>query len=458
MVDCLFIVFNPEHVNPIYFPRGGYEALKILNELRLLGPINQLAHHELCSPELFQFFLEHSLISSQSESMLDTSYCCSKCKCEEKSYTRSMYLLLSQSCNQKCIYCLNGRGTYQSNQKIMMPDEVGLKAVETVLHSITSNGRLEIVFFGGEPLLNWDLAKKVIEHCDTQLKPRHPDKIIRYHLTTNLTLFPSDLIETALKHSITFLVNIDGPEDIHNITRPFRNGRGSFRRTAENIRKLTCAGIEVAMRATVTRHNHHRMLEVTQVHKDLGGIASAFVPLNAVDSDEFPLPNNLCPSHKEFSQGLTEVYKSGIWPIEKLYPFNEYMGRLTPGSRNNWGCGAPHGNTPVITADGRIFSCIYLVGIPKFQVGDIHEGDFPKQDVLQMMKDIADISQDSECRKCSFRNLCGGGCPVWRFTIAGNPHASEDVKTYSREIACAVSKTVLTELLWTMGKEKRELL
>lgn len=447
------IVFNAEFVNPVYFPRGGDEALTILERLKALGPV-PYPPEKISPPDFFKFLCDHSLIVPEEKTSSGILQKTSRCECETKSSGKSLYLLLSHSCNQKCIYCLNGRKTYQKNRRIMMSEKVAFKAVETVFESISRNGRLEVVFFGGEPLLNWRLAKKIINYCETMLKPKNPEKKIQYHLTTNLTIFPDDLMETARKYKMTFLVNVDGPPDIHDITRPFRNGKGSFKTTARNIRRLINAGFEVALRATVTKYNHHRMLEIAETHKELGGAGCAFVPLNAIDSDEDALSYELCPSPSEFAKGLKKVYRSGIWPSERLFPFNEYMGRLRPGHRNSWGCGAPWGNTPVINAEGKIFSCIYLVGIPKFETGDIFAGDFPRKEVVDKMLEIVNVDNNAKCSKCGFRYLCGGGCPVGRFTIAGNPNVPPEIKRYTEKIACVTSKTVLSELLWDMGKQK----
>ncbi|MFH0975881.1 MAG: radical SAM protein [Spirochaetota bacterium] len=452
------IFFNAENVNPVYFPQGGDDAKSIIRSLKDKGSFTSESAATVCPAELFDFFLEHNIIVEKNQNFQNTVKKCDNCECGQKSVSRSMYLLLSHSCNQKCIYCLNGRETYNSDHGMMMTEGVAFKSVKTVYDSISPYGNLEIVFFGGEPLLNWSLAKKVIHYCEGILKPSSPDKKVNYHLTTNLTLFPDDLVEYALMYNITFLVNIDGPEEIHNKTRPFLNGSGSFKRSVENISRLNKAGISVALRATVTKYNQHRMLEVTRTHKDIGGAGSAFVPLNAIDSDEETLPADLCPDPKVFSKGLQDVYNSGIWETQNLYPFNEYTGRLVPGYRNTWACGAPHGNTPVITADGDIFSCIYLVGIERFKIGHINNNEFPFASVVNDMLEITNVNSSEECANCGFRYLCGGGCPVGRFTIAGNPNASEEIKLYTREISCAVSKTVLTELIWSFAKQKKDML
>jgi len=451
------IIFNAENVNPAYFPKGGDRVLSIINALKDRMSFTPESIAAICPPEIFNFLAEHSIIIDKDRSPQDRASQCTSCECGHKAQSRSMYLLLSHSCNQKCIYCLNGRDTYKSGHGIMMSWEVAYKSVKKVFDSISDDGNLEIVFFGGEPLLNWELAKKVVHFCEDILKPSSPGKKVHYHLTTNLTIFPDDLVEYSLKYHITFLVNIDGPAEIHNKTRPFKNGRGSFDISVKNITKLNNAGLSVALRATVTKYNQNHMIDVAEIHKAIGGSACAFVPLNAIDSDEENLPLELCPDPEIFSEGLRAVYNSGIWRLEQLYPFNEYAGRLKPNYRNIWACGAPHGNTPVITADGGIFSCIYLVGIERYKIGHIDNIDFPVTSVVKDMLDITNIHNSESCAGCGFRYLCGGGCPVGRFTIAGNPHVPEEIKLYTEKISCAVSKTVLQILLWEVATEKNKL-
>jgi uncharacterized protein len=452
--DGKSIVFNAKSVNPVFLPDEGTQLLEIIENLKKLGEISFDSLPEECTNEIFDFLATHSLIVPVLDNeMLQQQKCCKCSSVTGKSNSRSVYLLLTQSCNQACIYCLNGKETYQKAKQLMMSEEIAYKSLDTTMDSLTDDGRMEVVLFGGEPLMNWGLAKKILHYCEEELLPKNPNKSAHYHLTTNLTLFPPDLIEYTKKFNITYLVDIDGPEEIHDYTRPFINGKGSFKTTANNIKKLKEAGIDVALRATVTSHNVERMVEVAKTHKELGANSSAFVPLNPVDSDINLLEMNLCPDTEKLAQGLKDIFHSGIWPTENLYPFNEYTERLQPGFKNLWGCGAPFGNTPVITYDGQIYSCIYLVGNSTYKVGHVNNDDFPRQDVLNMMMETVNIDNRESCKQCSFRYLCGGGCPVGVFSVASNPEATDELKEYVQQIACTVSETVLEELFWNIAKE-----
>lgn len=115
-------------------------------------------------------------------------------------------------------------------------------------------------------------------------------------MAANLTFLPQDIISLAQKHDLAFLVDVDGPPDIHNRTRPFRRQRPSRAATVANIRRLTDAGLKVFLRATVAAFNHHRLLEVSRFHQEIGGVHGGEFPkpeavqrmLEAVDIDRRP--------------------------------------------------------------------------------------------------------------------------------------------------------------------------
>jgi len=140
-----------------------------------------------------------------------------------------------------------------------MQRDVAFRSVERCLEGLDAQGSLEIIFFGGEPLLNWPLAKDVITHCEKRLKTEHPDKELKYHLTTNLSFMPDDLIAWAKKYNITFPCDVDGPEAIHNRCRPFKDGRPSHEIITGNIRRLVDEGLKVDLRATVTALNQDHL-------------------------------------------------------------------------------------------------------------------------------------------------------------------------------------------------------
>lgn len=449
------LLVNSIDPQPLYIKKGrdyikGF--LEAVKELRSVGKIKKAYPEDMA---LLNMLMNHRIIITAEEQKkgLDQAELLYHKEARTDKSSISLYLLLSQSCNLGCIYCLNGIKSYKKNRNLKMTEEVAYKSVERCLESLNPGGTLEIVFFGGEPLLNWPLAKKVITHCEKHLKKKFTDKDFRYHITSNLSILPDDLIEWAKKYNITFLCDIDGPEDIHNECRPYKNGRGSHAGIVKNIARLSQAGLEVALRCTVTAINQDHMLEITKHHKEVGGAGSAFVPVNPVNSDEDILPETMIPSVNKLVKGLAKVYKSKAWKTNALFPFNVYASHLHGGGRAVMGCGAPYGNTPVVGTDGDVYPCIYLVGIKRFYMGNILDGSYPDERVLDWMMDFLHVDRMEECKGCEWRYICGGGCPVGKLTVFENPLASPETIQYANAIRCDYTKAIIELLLWDLAKE-----
>ncbi|MCJ7596631.1 MAG: SPASM domain-containing protein [Desulfobacterales bacterium] len=446
---------NSFDLQPLYIKKGRGHIKRILESVQGLGTLKKI---EEAFPEdvpLLNLLRDHRiLVDAESETGGHAEPDMSFLKASKKDRSgMSLYLLLTQSCNLECIYCLNGIKTYKAENNLKMTEEIAYTSVEKCLKSLNSNGRLEIAFFGGEPLLNWPLAKKVITYCEETLKEKHRDKEILYHITSNLTFLPSDLIEWAKRYNITFLCDVDGPEKIHDQCRPYKDGKPSHTAITANIRRLIDAGLKVSLRATVTSINQHHMMETASHHKDLGGRGSAFVPVNPVTSDEDLLLDDLLPAPEVLIKGLVEIYKSKIWESTHLFPFSVYSSKIQPGSKIVMGCGAPYGNTPVVDVHGDVYPCIYLVGIKRFFLGNVLDDDYPNEKVLDWMMDLLHVDNLEDCRRCPWRYLCGGGCPVGRLIILDNPGVTPKVETYCGKISCEYTKKILELLFWELATE-----
>lgn len=361
------------------------------------------------------------------------------------------YLLLTESCNLGCIYCLNGAASYRKHGLSKMSLGVALRSITTCLEQLSPGGALEVAFFGGEPLLNWPLLKEVMRRCETELQPRYSDKKITYHLTSNLTVGPKDLVEQIKGRHFTVMSDIDGPADIHDRCRPYRHGGPSHARIVKTIRRLVDAGIPVALRATITSINQDRLLDIAAHHKELGASNSAFVPVCPVDSDPAFLPDDLLPDPDRLIIGLSEVYHSGLWDKEHLFPFNQYRLKLRPGARQITACAAPSGTTPVVRVNGDVYLCIYLVGQEKYRFGTLGS-PWDRRPLTETMLALH-VDNLEECRACPWRYACGGGCPVMKLAPLAGVAKSPRAMDYGRRINCDLTRAVLEELLWEKADE-----
>lgn len=340
------LLLNSLQPKPLLFRRGREFVENLLESVR---------HRLLCRDELVAFWPEetavidflishHILLPATDQELAPAS---AKPSCEELmalSPGMSLYLLLSQDCNLGCIYCLNGKRTYRKSEHPMMSDEVAFQAVDRCAARIGKGGYIEIAMFGGEPLLNWGLAKRVIDYSESALKPKYPDIEFRYHVTSNLSFLPEDFIARVKTHGMTVLCDIDGVGAVHDACRPYKGGASSHAAIAANVRKLTEAGIAVSLRTTVTALNQEQMEETARHHFALGGNGSAFVPVNVVNSDEDVLPDELIPDIDRLLASLINIQETGNWGLERLFPFSTFRSKIQPGNYCVLGCGAPFGD------------------------------------------------------------------------------------------------------------------
>jgi uncharacterized protein len=445
------------HFDPLYVRKGGryIEAfLAAAGDLACPDTIRETFPHEV---RLLDTLLAHRILVPADAAPAPAGCACHVPGGDLLPQERiSLYLLLAQSCNMACVYCLNGRETYQTARQLRMSPKIAKTSIERYLENVRPGGTLEVVFFGGEPLLNWPLAKELIRYCEGTLKPAHPEKKFHYHFTTNLSLLPADLPEWAKRYGITFLVNVDGPPAIHDRARPFAKGGGTHAEIAEHVKRLTDAGLRVDFRATVTAINHEHLPETAAHHKALGGSSSAFVPVNPVNSDEDMLMEALLPSPDTMMAGMAALFGEHLWAPTALHPFSIYAERLRPGCRSEVGCGMPYGQTIVVDVTGNVFPCIYLVGIPRFAMGNVMQGIATDPPVLRAMREALHVDRLAECRGCGMRYLCGGGCPLWRLTVQDNPDASPRTVEYCRRSACDYNRKMIELLLWDAGERSAQ--
>jgi uncharacterized protein len=252
---------------------------------------------------------------------------------------------------------------------------------------------------------------------------------------------------------MTFLCDVDGPERVHDACRPFKDGRPSHKSIARNVERLAAAGVYVMLRTTVTSLNHDRIPDISKHHKELGGRTSAFVPVNPFNSDEDLLDERLLPSVDRLTDGVSEVYGSKLWDEADLYPFNTYAPRLMSGGRSVQGCGAPCGNTPVIDVNGDVFTCIYVVGVKRFHMGNIMDGTFPDMKILRSLYDHLHVDNTEDCKSCSWRYACSGACPMGRLMVLENPGATERMRDYCQRLRCDYTKKIFELILWERGEK-----
>jgi uncharacterized protein len=450
------LLVNSFSMRPLYVARGRESVKTLLGAARGRTLEELRAAHPRDAP-LIRMLREHRLLlgAEERERYTGAEIDARAAEPERPRDKMTVFLLLTESCNLGCVYCLNGSGTYQKTAGSEMTADVAMSSIRTCLGKLKDGGTLEVTFFGGEPLLRWPLIKEVIRRCEAELRPEHPGRRIAFHLTSNLTVQPPDLVEVLKKHAVTVLSDIDGPPEVHDRCRPFLGGRASHARSAETIKRLVDAGIRVALRTTITALNQDVILETAAHHKALGAANCGFVPVCPVNSDRQYLADDLLPDPDRIITDLIRLLRGGTWSRDNLFPFNEYVLKLRPGSRQVTGCAAPSGSTPVIRPNGDVYLCIYLVGQEQFRYGTT-PGSWTRR-LLDESSVALHVDNVRECKGCAWRYVCGGGCPVMKLAHVDGVPANSRAQEYGRRINCDFTQAVLTELLWdTAGKLKEK--
>jgi uncharacterized protein len=430
-------------LRPVYLRRGGAFVKELLRRIGAGIDRESLRSAYPDDRELLSL-LEHSRILQPPEPVRHLSPEHGKtCPSHNRITT---YLTVTTACDLNCSYCLGG-GKDPGTSSGKMSPETACRAVEQACGSVNPGGVVEVAFYGGEPLRNWPLVKAVGEACKGAISGRFPDREIRLSMISNLADLPDDLAQWSLDHGMTFLCDIDGPENVHDRQRPFADGAGSWAAVTANVRRLVTAGVPVGLRMTLTALNQSKMMETARLFKDLGAASCAFVPVQPVDCAGRFLPMELLPDLDAIVAGAKQVFESGIWDIEDLFPFSDFRRRLEAGVVGA-GCGSFAGQTPVVSPGGNVYPCMYLAGDDSYCVGSLRDGASVDWGRMSGLRERLSTDNLPECRRCPWRSLCGGGCAVPRLRIGPDSDAPVAVMEYARRVNCAFTAAGYELLFW----------
>lgn len=445
-VDELLLA-NSFHLRPLYVQRGRERLKQILAAAAQGGTLAQLQAAFPDDAPLLRVLLDYHLLPGAFLPGDDAP----RIVRPPSKNSITLYLLLGESCNLACIYCLNGPKTYRKDNRAAMSAAVARRSVELCLEGLAPGGTVAVAFFGGEPLLHWPLVKEVIRQCQGELQPTHPDKRIEYHLTSNLTLLPGDLVEWVTRHDITIVCGIDGPPEIHDRCRAYPGGVPSHARSAATIQRLVQAGARITLRATITSANQDSLAEVADHHRRLGALSSLFVPVRPINSDQEFFPEKILPDPDKVIAAALELGRKGLPGKTNLFPFNDFSADIHPGVRHVVACAAPYGKNFVVRANGDVYPCIYLVGQESYRLGNV-SGALDHRPLDAMLQTLH-VDHREDCRECAWRYACGGGCPVMNLASLRGAEKRPGVVRYSRRITCDLSQAILAQSLWGLADQ-----
>lgn len=319
-------------------------------------------------------------------------------------------LMVSQNCNLACRYCYGGEsGTF--NQKGFMSEEIADKCMDFILQNAGEQSFQKIIFFGGEPLLNYKVIKHTIERWNS-VKDLYPNKNIYFGLTTNGVLLNEEIVRFFKKNNVGVTVSVDGPPEIHNYNRPFRDGSKSFDATMAGIELLKKYDIPISVRTTYTKQTDIEQLYdfLEKENFDIHNIAMVDYPL-VCPKEDYQIDLS---TYKKLVSKQNAVIQKGIMDIKHKEKDTSNAKQLSiayqraNASKRKFPflCGA--GNWLFsFGMDGKIYPCNRVVGDERFCIGNLSEG-IVKEKMVDIYRHFLEASK--KCDDCWVVGLCRGRC------------------------------------------------
>lgn len=343
---------------------------------------------------------------------------------------KAMCLNIAHDCNLRCAYCFASTGDFGKGRKLMSY-ETGKKALDFLIEQSKGRVNLEVDFFGGEPLMNFNVVKKLVEYGRSREK--ETKKNFRFTITTNGLLLDDDKIDFINKEMNNVVLSIDGRKEVNDKLRVRVDGTGCYDKIVPLYKKLVekRGDKEYYVRGTFTKYNQDFSDDVFAL-LDEGFDQISVEPVVGDPSDPYALTEKELPQifreYDRLSKRILDYEKTG-----KKFNFFHFMIDLDQGPcaiKRMRGCGC--GNEYVaVTPDGDIYPCHQFVGMDDYKMGNVEDGTFNPE----MKKEFAaaHIYTKPDCRECWARFYCSGGCNANNYE-----HMGDILKSY--KIACELEK------------------
>lgn len=350
---------------------------------------------------------------------------------------KSMCLNVSHLCNLRCEYCFADGGTYNGAAENMSLD-VALKAIDMIVSKSANRHNLEVDFFGGEPLLNFDVVKKTVEYARSIEKAHN--KNFRFTITTNAMLLNDEIIDFFNKEMYNVVVSIDGRRSVHDCVRKMASGKGSFDTAIKNaLRFKQLRKGQYYIRGTYTALNKDFSKDVLFLN-DLGFDQLSIEPVVLPENHRLAIKKEDIEQLKAEYDKLAEAYverRKG----EKWFNFFHFMLDIYNGpceSKRLVGCGA--GNDYVAVApNGNIYPCHQFDGEKDYVIGNVLDGTF-NTEIPKFFAENNLLKKD-KCRNCWAKYYCSGGCAANAIKYGGGINKPYELscELMRKRIECAIA-------------------
>ena len=350
---------------------------------------------------------------------------------------KALCLHVAHTCNLNCSYCFASQGKYHG-ERALMPLEVSKRAIDFLIENSGTRRNLEVDFFGGEPLMNWDVVKETVAYARSVEKAH--GKNFRFTLTTNGVLIDDEVIDFCNREMSNVVLSLDGRKEIHDATRVDLAGHGSYDKIVPKFQKLVAArgGKNYYMRGTFTHRNPDFTKDVLHM-ADLGFTELSMEPVVATPDD----PMALTPADIEVVKEQYEILATEMLRREKEgkgFTFYHYMIDLTAGPciyKRISGCGSGT-EYMAVTPWGDLYPCHQFVGESNYKLGDIWHG--VTNEALREEFRSCNAYARPECADCWAKLYCSGGCAANAFHASGTIRGvyAPGCELFKKRIECAI--------------------
>lgn len=359
-----------------------------------------------------------------------------------KTYLKALCLNVSHTCNLSCSYCFAAGGKYCGPSAIMTLD-VAKKAIDFLIENSGFHVNLDVDFFGGEPLLNFNVVKETVYYAlkrEKELFAQNKKKKFHFTLTTNGVLLDDEKIEFLNKYMKNVVLSLDGREKVHDKYRKTLSGKGSFKMIVPKFQNFVKkrGNKEYYIRGTYTRNNLD-FTEDIKTYLNLGFKRTSLEPVVGKIDEDYALKEEDLPILYDQYEKLADILMDAI-DSGKDFIFYHYMIDLNNGPciyKRISGCGSGT-EYMAVTPNGDLYPCHQFVGNPEFRMGDIFNG-VERLDLVSSFK-RNNLYSHKGCNDCWAKMYCSGGCAANNFNATGDLHNVYDYqcKLFKKRIEMAI--------------------
>ena len=356
---------------------------------------------------------------------------------QRSTVVKALCLHIAHDCNLACRYCFAEEGEYKGHRELMSY-EVGKKALDFLIANSGNRKNLEVDFFGGEPLMNWQVVKDLVKYGREQEQINN--KQFRFTLTTNGVLLNDEVMEFANREMSNVVLSIDGRKEVNDHMRPSRNGKGSYDLILPKFKKLAESRNQTNyyVRGTFT-HNNLDFSEDVKHLADLGFKQISVEPVVALPEDSYAITEGDLPvlfeEYDRLAKIMLDYKREG-----KDFNFFHFMIDLTGGpcvAKRLSGCGSGT-EYLAVTPWGDLYPCHQFVGIPEYLMGNVDDG-IVKPELREEFK-VCNVYSKEKCRDCFAKFYCSGGCAANSFKFHGDINDAYDIgcELQKKRVECAI--------------------